>query len=815
MRTLIQDVRFGLRVLWKRRGLTAVAVVTLALGIGANTAIFSLVSAVLVRPLKYRDAERLVMVWETPPVPGMPRDDPADASFADWKAQNRVFEDMAAVDQRTYDLTGDGEPEKLFGFAVSANFFPLLGATPELGRAFTTEEDRPGAGRVVVISHGLWQRRFGGERSAVGGTLLLDGEKYTVVGVMPPDFQFEFPDVDAWVPIAFTPEQLADRDNHYIHVVARMKPGVTAEQASEDVRAIMLRIGETYPNQAQGVGAVAVPLREQLAGDVRRPLTMLLVAVALVLLIACANVAGVLLARAAARRREVALRAALGASRWRIVRQLLTESLLLGGAGGLLGTLLALWAFAFLAQLVPAGMREMAALRLDLPVLAFTLGVSLLSGLIFGLAPALQASRFDLNDALKQGGARSGTGKGQRRLRGAFVVAQVALAFVLLVGAGLLIQTLYRLRAQYSGLHPESLLTLRTQLAANRYGDPARRAAFYDQVLARVKSLPGVAAAAYTTAVPLTRKGGSNGLSIEGRDNGPSATWNANHREVSPDYFRATGLALREGRAFGEQDDEGATPVAVVNETMARSYWPGESAIGRRFKIGSPDSPEPWLTIVGVVGDVRQMGADEPVKAEMYVPYRQAAPYWKSPPYSFFTPRDLVVRTSVEPSSVVAAVRQAVREVDPYQPVAGVRTLDEVLGRETAQRRVGVILLAAFAALALLLAALGIYGVLSYFVVQHTPEIGVRLALGARGRDVLWLVVVGGMRLALAGVVVGLAGAFALTRLMRSLLFEVNALDPATFCLIALLLALVALAACLVPARRAAKVDPMVALRYE
>jgi putative ABC transport system permease protein len=815
MNTLLQDVRYGLRVLLRKPGFTAIAVLTLALGIGANTAIFSLVSAVLVRPLKYKEAERLVMVWEDASVVGFSRDNPANANYADMKAQNKVFEDMSALQQNTFDLTGDGEPQKLFGFNVSANFFPLLGVEPAQGRGFLPEEDKPGATKVAVISHNLWQNRFGGERNMVGRDLLLSGEKYTVVGVMPKGFQFEFPDVDVWTPIAFSAEQLANRQSHYLEVVARLKPGVTDKQANEDLRAITGRIAAADPNNATGLSASVVPLREQLAGDVRRPLLMLLVAVAMVLLIACANVAGVLLSRAAARRREIAVRAALGASRWRIVRQLLTESVMLGAAGGLLGTLLALWAFTFLQQLIPAGMREMVELKLDASVLCFTLAVSLLAGIVFGLAPALQASKTDLNDALKNGGGRSGVGASARRLRGTFVVAEVALALMLLVGAGLLIQTLQRLRGQYSELKPESVLTVRTQLAENRYGEPARRAAFYDGVLARVKSLPGVVAAGYTTAVPLTRKGGANGLSLEGKDNGLSATWNANHRQVSPDYFHAMGLALREGRVFDEHDDAGAIPVAAINETMARSYWPGESPIGKRFKVGAPDSPEPWLMIVGVVADVRQMGADAPVKAEMYVPYRQAAPYWKSAPYSFFTPRDLVIRTSAAPSTLAPAVREAVHDIDPYQPITGIRTMDEVLGRETAERRVGVILLAAFAGLALLLSALGIYGVLAFFVVQHTPEIGVRMALGARPGDVLALVVGKGMRLALLGVGLGLAGAFVLTRLMKSLLFEVNAADPLTFGLIALLLTLVALVACLVPARRATKVDPMVALRYE
>ncbi|HEX8117909.1 MAG TPA: ABC transporter permease, partial [Pyrinomonadaceae bacterium] len=429
--------------------------------------------------------------------------------------------------------------------------------------------------------------------------------------------------------------------------------------------------------------------------------------------------------------------------------------------------------------------------------------------------PALQASKTDLNDALKQAGGRGGAGAG-RRLRGAFVVAEVALALVLLVGAGLVVRTLYNLRGQYAGLKPESVLTVRTQLADNRYREPGRRAAFYDGVLERVRNLPGVVAAGYTTAVPLTRKGGANGLSIEGKDNGPNSNWNANQRQVSPDYFRALGVALREGRGLEERDDENALPAAVVNETMARSFWPNETAVGKRFKVGMPDSPEPWLTVVGVVEDVRQMASDEPVKAEMYVSYRQAARYfWRPSAPNFFAPRDLVVRTSVAPTSLAPAVREAVKEVDPYQPVSSIRTLEEVLGRDTAQRRVGVILLAAFAGLALLLAALGIYGVLAFFVVQHTPEIGVRMALGASPSDMLRMVVGRGMKLTLAGVGLGLAAALALTRLIESQLFGVSATDPFTFAGLALLLAAVALLACLIPARRATKVDPMVALRYE
>jgi putative ABC transport system permease protein len=810
MNNLWLDLRYGARMLVKKPGFTLVAVLTLALGIGANTAIFSLVSAVLLRPLNYVAPEQLMLVWEDATAAGFPRDSPAPANYADWKAQNHSFVDMAALDQRIYNLTGDGEPEMVLGYAANANFFPLLGVQAALGRTFTVEEDKPGTDKVVVLSHGLWQTRYGGERGIVGRAIQLNGEKYTVVGVMPPDFQFERQDVGLWAPLAFTSEQFADRGSHFLEVVARLKPGVTVAQANADMRVVMERIAAAYPDEEGGVSAAVVPLHDEFVGDVRRPFTMLLVAVAFVLLIACANIAGVLLSRAAARQREIAVRAALGASRWRIIRQLLTESLLLGGAGGALGLLLALWAFAFLQQLIPVGLRASTTLTLDLPVLGFTLAVSLLAGVIFGLAPALAASRTDLNEALKQGGGRSVFGAAQRWLRSSFVIAEIALALILLVGAGLLVQTLAKLRGQYAELHLENVLTVRTQLLGDRYREQAQRVAFYDGVLQRVAHLPGVTAAGYTTAAPLLRKGGANGLTLEGHETDPNTNYNANHRQISPDYFKAIGLALREGRTFNEQDTERTVPVTIINETMARAYWPGASPIGKRFKIGMPNGPNPWLTIVGVVADVRQMGADEPVKAEMYLPYKQAAAF-----ATFFAPRDLVVRTAGNPTSLVSSVRQAVHEIDPYQPLANIRTMSEVLSRETAQRRIGMILLTSFAGLALLLAALGIYGVLAYFVVQHTPEIGVRMALGAQRGDVLRLVIGKGMRLALAGVGVGLAGAYALTRLMRSLLFEVKATDPLTFGLLALLLTLVAFVACYIPARRATKVDPMVALRYE
>ena len=809
MTTLLQDIRYGLRGLWRNPAFTAVAVFSLALGIGANTAIFSLVNAVLLRPLALKEPERLVMVWEEVPAIGATRDNPAPANYADWKTQNRVFDDMAALRWQSFNLTGDGEPERISAYGVTANLFPLIGAEPALGRGFTADEDTPGAGKVALLSHALWQRRYGGDREIIGKDILLNGQKHTVVGVMPAGFQFLQSYIGLWVPAALGPEELANRDAHYLTVVGRLKPNVTPELARADIGAITERIARDYPEEAGGLQSSVIPLHEQLSGGVRKALLLLLGAVALVLLIACANIANLLLARAATRRREIAVRTALGASRWRIVRQLLTESVLLAGVGGVCGALLAAWSFEFLKKLVPDGMALTADLKLDATVLLYALGVSALTGVLFGLAPALSASRVELGEALKQAGGRTGLSAGGGRLRGAFVVAETALALILLVGAGLLIQTVYNLRHQYSLFRPEELLTVRTVLPEGKYSEHARRSAFYDEVLERVSALPGVVSAGYSTSVPLQWQGGANGLTL---DEPPPAgvVANAIHRQVSADYLQTMGFTLREGRYLAERDDQKAQLVAVVNETMARQFWPNGSALGRQFKFAQTgDRPEPWRTIVGVVADVRQMGMDAPVKAEMYVPYRQVSTF------RFFAPRDLVVRTTGDPLALVPSVRREVQAVDPDQPLSNIATMEKLLGEQTGSRGTGVVLLAAFAALALLLAVLGIYGVLAYFVAQHTPEIGVRLALGARSRDILSLVLKKGMALALGGVLVGGVLAFALTRLMSSLLFGVTATDPVTFAAVALLLTAVAFLACYLPARRATKVDPMEALRYE
>lgn len=813
METFLQDLRYGARMLARSPGFASIAMLSLALGIGANTAIFSVVNAILLRSLPFHEPDRLVMVWEDASFAGFPRNTPAPANYADWKSQNQVFEEMAALSERSFNLTGDGEPERIVAYAATANFFPLIGVAPALGRAFLPEDDTPEANKVVVLSYRLWQQRYGGEQSIIGRELLLSGEKYEVVGVMPAGFQFLGSYIKAWVPMSFTSQQLAQRGNHYLEVVARMKPGVRWEQANAEIQAIQQQIGRDHPDEAGRLTAFVLPLRDQLAGDVRGSLLVLLVAVGFVLLIACANVASLLLSRAAGRRREIAVRAALGASRLRIIRQLVTESVVLSIAGAVFGVLLAQWSFAFLKHLVPDALALSTNLSLDLRVLAYTLLVSLATSVVFGLAPALQASKVDLHEALKQGGARSGLSAGSNRLRSAMVVAEVALALVLLVGAGLLIQTFLKLREQYSGLRPENVLILRTQLPGNKYQDQPHRAAFYNQVLDRVTSLPGVVSAGYVTTIPLEWKGGTSGFYPEGLNleqaRAGGLSYDANHRQVSADYLKTMGIPLRQGRYFSDGDNEQTIPVGIVNETMARQYWPAGDAVGKRFKLGDPDEETPWITIVGVAGDVRQMGVEEPVKAEMYFPFRQI----KS--HQGFAPRDLVLRTAVDPLSLVAAVRNEIHAVDPDQPISNIRTMDDVLGEETAPRRLGMTLLTIFAALALLLAMLGIYGVLAYFVVQQTPEIGVRLALGAPRRDILGLVLKKGMTLALLGVGIGLGVAFALTRLMASLLFGMSATDPATFGLIALLLTAVALLACYLPARRATKVDPMIALRYE
>jgi len=807
MRTLFQDIRYGLRMMAKNPGFTFFVVAVLALGIAANTAIFSIADPVLVRPLPYRQADRLVMVWEDASSYGFPRDTPAPGNFADWKARNQVFEDMAAsAFSGSFNLTGEGNPEEIPGDFVTANLFSVLGARPALGRDFSASDDVPGAPRVVILSQGLFLRRFGGDPQIIGKQLWLNYEKYDVVGVMPRGFQFPDRDPQLWAPVQFTPAQLANHGNHHLQVVARLKPGVSLKVANANLAAIAKQLEQEHPSENAKVGAYAIPLREELAGKTRPALLVLIGAVCFVLLIACANVANLLLARASGRRREIAMRLTLGASRWRIARQLLTESLLLAALAGAAGLILSTFATQFLANLIPEGIAPMNGSGADSRVLAATVIISVGSGILFGILPALRVSRLDLVTSLNQGG-RSGIGSG-RRLRDALVVSEVALAIVLLAGAALMLRSFEKLLHLDPGFRADHVLVVRTPLPRQKYEAFAPRVAFYSEVLARVARLPGVTAAGYTTWVPLTNSGGATGITLEGRPQpAPGEIPIPNCRIISDDYIRALGMKLIAGRVLDERDGTAAPPVALINQTMARNLWPGENAIGRRFKQGSYVEPSPWITIVGIVGDVHQAGLDSPARPEMYLPYLQQ---------DFgFEPQYLVVRTIGDPMRMADAVRQQVWAVDKEQPVAGAMPLEDLVDDTLAPRKTQAGLLGGFAVLALLLAALGIYAVLSFTVTQRTPEFGVRMALGAQPGDVLHMVLSQGARLFIFGAVSGLAAAFALSRTLEHLLYGVRATDPVSFALVTLLLSGVTFLACYFPARRAMRVDPIIALRYE
>ena len=805
---LWQDLRYGLRMLVKNPGFTIVAVIALALGIGANSAIFSVVNTVLLRPLPYKDPDRLVMVWEDDTKHGYPRDTPAAANYIDWRDQNQVFEGMAAMADLSINLTGVGEPERIDGRRVSANLFSLLGVEPQLGRAFLPEEDQPGSNHVVIISHGLWQRRFGSDMNITGKPLTLNGESYTVVGVMPSHFQFPSREAELWVPIAFDSKEAANRARHYLQVVARMKPSVTLQQAQTEMKAIAARLQQQYPDDNTDLGAVVTPLHEHVAGDIRPALLILLGAVGFVLLVACANVANLLLARAAGRQKEIAVRIALGASRLRLIRQFLTESILLAALGGVVGLLLSVWGVNLLKAFIPENISQATAITIDARVLGFTILVSLLTGLIFGLAPATQSSNFNLNETLKEGGRDSSSGTRGNRIRGLLVIAEVAVSLILLIGAGLLINSFLRLRSVDPGFRADKLLTMKVVLPKQKYADQTQRSAFYTELIRRIEALPGVRSAAVTNWIPLVRQGDSVGVSIEGRPAPePGKMPIAVTRIISPHYFSTMGIQLLQGRQFDERQDRAdSAGVVIISETMARRFWPGEDPLGKRLSPGMPESPEDWLTIIGVAKDVRQFELNADPKPQMYLTYTQAG---------FFPPNDLVVSTDVEPLSLATTVRQTVWEIDKDQPVSNISTMEDVLSESIARQRFSMLLLGIFAAVALVLAAVGIYGVMSYSVAQRTHEFGIRMALGAQQSDVLKLAVGEGLKLVLIGVAIGLATAFILTRVMSSLLFGVSATDPTTFIIISLVLISVALLASYIPARRATKIDPMIAMRYE
>jgi predicted permease len=807
MRTLFADLRYGLRLLRQSPSFAAIAIVALALGIGANTAIFSTLDAVVLRPLPYHDPDRVVMVFEDSSHIGFPNNTPAPANYFDWKAQNHVFTDLAAAKYRGMSVTnitpGDGTPEQLKGMAVTANLFSVLGVMPVVGRTFSDDEDRTGA-QVVVISYGLWQRRYQGDPSRIHQPILLNGSKYTVLGVMPRDFVYRDRDRDFWIPIHFTPSEASRRGSHMLSVVARLKPGATLDQARQEMASIAKRLEQQFPDTNYRVGSSVIPIKEDLLRNTRLELLILMAAAGCVLLIACANLASLLLARAVARKKELAVRAALGAGRGRLVRQMITEATILSLAGGALGLLLAEAGMKILVRLVPTGLPPTAQPSLNGRLLLFTLAISLLTGLIFSVIPAIQAARASVNDALKQGG-RSGADTRGRNTRDALVVVEVAAALVLLIGAGLMIQTMARLRAIDIGFHPGHLLTMRTALGP-KAKDPVKATDFLNRVLTQVGTLPGVESAAFGSTLPFQSIGNTNGYQIEGQTIDPNYSPDALFRLVSADYLQTLKVKLLEGRFLTPSDISVTAPVLIVNETMAHHYWPKESAVGHRISFARPDRPL-WRIIVGVVADVHERGYELAMKPGVYAPVTALDFDWG--------PDSLVVRTKGDPASIAPAIRRAIAAVDPEQPVSDLRTMDEIVDLNVADRQQQMTLLGAFASLALVLASIGLYGVLSYSVTQRSREIGLRMALGASASSVIRMIVARGLSLTAIGLVIGLVTASAATRAMKNILYGVAATDPATFASVAALLAIIALIACWAPARRASRVDPITVLREE
>ena len=808
MDTLLRDLRFAARTLGRSPAFTLAAVLCLALSIGANTAVFSILNAVLLRGLPYQDPEKIVMIWNQFPGDGTPKLEWSDAEFLDLRERATAFSEIAATRPGLFNLTGDGEPELLVGVRVSANLFHLLGVRAAVGRTFRPEEEQPGRDKVVVLSHGFWQRRFGSDPKVVGRRLLINGQPFTVVGVTPPEFYFRRKGRDLWMPLAIDRGALAARDDRWMEVYARLKPGFTEERAQADLAAVAARFRqdhpEAYPPKSH-YGITLVPYRDEVVGAIRPALLVLGAAVGLVLLIACANVANLLLARATTRDREVALRAALGAGRSGLIRQFLTESVLLAGAGGALGLLLAWWAVKAVVKMDPGRVPRLDEVAIDGRVLAFTLLISLLTGVIFGLIPALQVFKADFVDALKEG-SKGSAGAVRQLARRTLVVFEVAVALVVLVGAGLMMRSYRLLQRVDPGFRTEHLLTLELYLPAAKYPQPQQQAAFFEQLLARLKTLPGVRSAGAVNAVPLGVVQWIGEVEVEGRPPAPgqlnpSAGWRVN----SPDYFATLGIPLLAGRAFSEGDDERATPVVIVDHTVARNLWPGQDPLGKRLKMVGQGAPEAWRTVVGVVGDVHHEGPETVSREQIYVPYKQF-------PSTFMY---LVLRTKGNPVDVTAAARRAVQEVDANQAVYRVETMDEKLTRAMAWRRFYTLLLTAFATVALVLAMIGVYGVMAYSVAQRTREIGIRMALGARRQSVVKLVVGQALALTLFGAAIGLAAALGLARVVSSLLYGVTATDLTTFAGAALLLTALAVAAGYLPANRASRIDPMVTLRLE
>jgi putative ABC transport system permease protein len=817
MQTLWQDLRYGARMLLKQPGITLIAVLTLALGIGANTAIFSVVNAVLLRSLPFAEPERIVAIGATETQDRSAFTSLSYPDVVDYRAQSQAFERIAAYSTRGFTLTEAGGAVRVRGAVVEADLFPLLNATPLLGRAFSASEDRAGGGRTVVLSHGAWQSRFRGDQNIVGQTVAINGESHTVIGVMPPGFQFPIQSepIELWANFARDADVIAgnqpvsvQRGNHYLNAVGRLKPGFTAAQAEAQLVSIASELEKQYPNDNHGFSARVEPMLRRLTGEVSESLWIVFAAVGCVLLIACANVANLLLARAGARRREIAVRSALGASRWRVTRQLLTESVLLALLGAVAGALLASFGIEALIAITPEDIPRMNEASLDGRVLLFTLVAAAVTGILMGLAPALQSAKQDLHSVLKDGG-RNATGA-RATVRSALVVAEVAISVVLLVGAGLLVQSFARLLRVNPGFKPQQLLTLRIGLPDSLYAKAEDIARFHDRLLNGLVGVPGVSA--YSTVTPLPMSGSNIGVgfNIAGRPNntGRDHPYETRVALIGADYFKTLGAVIRQGREFTTRDNLQAPQVAIINEAFAKKYFPNDNPLGKRINptIQADNNPLPWREIVGVVADIHSKSPGEAPEPEVFLHIPQC------PALGTFS---VLLRTNNDASTVMNYVREAVNSLDRNVPVGQPRPLEFYLSETVAQPRFNSLLLGLFAGVALLLTAIGLYGVVAYSVTQRTQEIGVRMALGARSVDVLRLVLGQGMKLVLIGVVIGIGGALALTRVIQSLLFGVSATDPLTFALIVLLLIVVTLTACWIPARRATKVDPLMALRCE
>jgi putative ABC transport system permease protein len=806
MGVLLQDIRYGIRMLLRSPGFTIVAVLTLALGIGANTAIFTVVNAVLLRPLPYKDASRLVNLNST--LTYFPEfhlgESPAD--FVDIKTKNQSFESMAMYQMSAMNLTGEGNPEEISAGAVSPNLFPMLGVRPLRGRWFIEEEEQPGKDSTAILSYGLWQRRFGADPGAIGKNLTLNGKLYTIVGILPSGFRFP-QKTDLWIPLALSPADLREREMHGTEVLAKLKPGVELQRVQAELNAIASHLASQYPNVDQGLGLLVIPLQEARVGGVRPALLVLFGAVGFVLLIACANVGNLTLARSLKRQREMAIRAALGASRSRIAWQLLVESVLLSLAGGVFGLLLALWGVDALRSFAPANTPRLDELRVDPGVLCFSFAISALAGILFGLVPAIQSSRADLNSSLKEhGAARSGKFE-RHRLRSVLVVSQVALALVLLTGSALTIQSFSRLTSIKPGFRTDHLLTLSIHLPSSKYPKESQQINFAQQLLEKVKPLPGVINVAGASMPYLRGRMSLSTIQIEGvpsRSN--SSSDNVEYKAISPGLFETMGIHLLKGRDFDSHDVAGTIRIVAVSESLAHRYWPGINPVRKRVSLDQDKEGHPiWSEVVGVVSDTRDIHFDVAPKAVVYVPLLQIGSEQII----------LIVRTTADPVALAAAVRSQVWAVDPDQPITDLLTMEQVVSESVAAPRFRTLLLGIFAVLGLVLTILGTYGVISYSVSQRTHEIGIRIALGAHPHDILALVIGQGIKLALTGVAIGVGAALVLTHWMASLLYGISATDPLTFAAVAILLTVVALAACYIPARRAMRVDPMIALRYE